>query len=61
MFIGLGATLLTAVYRMRFILLVLWGPHKSTALHRTSDDLLYLLVPLRIISIGAITGGAALN
>ena len=60
-FIGLGATLLTAVYSIRFMVLILWRPHKRTRLHRTSDNLLYLLIPLSIISVGAIVGGALLN
>ena len=59
-FIGLGATILTAVYSVRLIIRVLWSTSEN-CLHAVEDDIKFLLVPLVLISIGAIMGGGLLN
>ena len=52
---------LTVMYRVRMIILVLWVPKAGVPLQKLSDNVKELIVPLIVMSIGTILGGALLN
>nr|AVW86159.1 NADH dehydrogenase subunit 5 [Panthalis oerstedi] len=55
------ATALTASYTMRFILITTWNSSNSTPFQYTADSLTQMTSPMLLLSLGAVTSGAALN
>ena len=55
------ATMLTSAYSLRIIIARIWSPHSTIPIHNLSNTNNDLTSPALFLTIGAISGGAALN
>lgn len=55
------ATGLTSAYTVRFLISVVWSPNNSTSLHCVRDGEKELIIPIFILSVIRVCGGAIIN
>ena len=55
------ATGLTAAYRVRFLLSVVWGPNNSRRLHCVDNREVTLIIPMGLLGVARVVGGAFIN
>jgi len=55
------ATAITASYSFRLSIFSLWGPVNGTVTHAISDSDKFITFPIIILTIGAVTSGAAIS
>ena len=59
--IFISATILTAIYSLRIILITLWGPQNSISIINFNNNDKFLFTPTLILSLGAIIRGSIIN